>query len=134
MENQLNVTPLVVNLAISWAIFFVPAIITKKFFLPKEKPSGKRKAITIILLGIITLVICAALSIFLTGTIPKTTPWAIWMAIDYFYLFGWNQKPENAIDYDSLFAEMDEAEGNGSVPETKGTQLARDNIADDAVI
>ena len=139
MENQLNLTPLVVGIAINWLLFFVPAMIAKNVILPKEPLTGKGKAVTMILLGIITLAIVTAISLFLTGTFPKTTSsWAFWMLIDYFYLFGWKKYKEakNAIDYDALYAEMDEIESekNGSVAETKKSQLAKDNIADDAVI
>ena len=139
MENQLDLTPLVVGIAINWLLFFVPAMIAKNIILPKEPLTGKWKAVTMILLGIITLAIVTAISFLLTGTFPKTTsPWAFWMLIDYFYLFGWKKYKEakNAIDYDALYAEMDEIESekNGANPETKKSQLAKDNIADDAVI
>lgn len=138
MENQSDLTPLVVGIAISWLLFFVPAMIAKNVILPKEPLTGKRKAVTMILLGIITLAISTTISFFLTGTFPNTSSWAFWMLIDYFYLFGWKKYKEakNAIDYDSLYAEMDEIESekNGANPETKKSQLAKDNIADDAVI
>lgn len=138
MENQSDLTPLVVGIAINWLLFFVPAMIAKNIILPKEPLTGKRKAVTMILLGIITLAISTAISLFLTGTFPNTSSWAFWMLIDYFYLF-WKRKKKEAkkvIDYDALYAEMDEfeAEKNGSVAETKKSQLAKDNIADDAVI
>lgn len=138
MENQSDLTPLVVGIAINWLLFFVPAMIAKNVILPKEPLTGKRKAVTMILLGIITLAIGTTISLFLTGTFPNNSrPWAFWMLIDYFYLFGWKRKPvKNAIDYDALYAEMDEieTEKNGANPETKKPQLAKDNIADDAVI
>ena len=139
MENQLDLTPIVVGLAINWLLFFVPAMIAKNLILPKKPISGKWQSVTMIILGIITLAIATAISLFLTGTFPKTTsPWAFWMLIDYFYLFGWKKYKEakNAIDYDALYAEMDEIESekNGANPETKKSQLAKDNIADDAVI
>ena len=136
MENQLDVTPLVVGIAINWLLFFVPAMIAKNVILPKKPIAGKWKAVTIILLGIITLAIGTTISLLLTGNIPNTKPWATWMVIDYFYLFGWRRKPvKNAIDYDALYEEMDEieTEKNGFVAETKESQLAKDNIADDAV-
>lgn len=138
MENQLDLTPLVVGIAINWLLFFVPAMITKNVILPKEPLTGKWKTVTMILLGIITLAISTTISLFLTGTFPNTSSWAFWMLIDYFYLFGWKKYKETkkVIDYDALYAEMDEfeAEKNGSVAETKKSQLAKDNIADDAVI
>jgi hypothetical protein len=138
MENQLDVTPLVVGLAINWLLFFVPAMIAKNIILPKEPITGKWKAVTMILLGIITLAIGTTISLLLTGNFPNAKPWTTWMVIDYFYLFGKRKKKEvkNAIDYDDLYAEMDEfeAEKNGANPEMKKSQLAKDNIADDAVI
>ena len=137
MENHLDLTPLVVGLALNWLLFFVPAMIAKNVILPKEPLTGKWKTVTMILLGIITLAIGTTISLLLTGNFPNTKPWATWMLIDYFYLFGWKRKPvKNAIDYDALYAEMDEIESekNGSVAETKKSQLAKDNIADDAVI
>ena len=137
MENQLDVTPIVVGIATNWLLFFVPAMITKNVILPKEPLTGKWKTVTMILLGIITLAIGTTISLFLAGTFPNTRPWAFWMLIDYFYLFGWKRKPvKNAIDYDALYAEMDEIESekNGANPEAKKPQLAKDNIADDAVI
>lgn len=139
MENQLDLTPLVVGIAINWLLFFVPAMIAKNVILPKEPISGKWKTVTMILLGIITLAIGTTISLLLTGSFPNTKPWATWMVIDYFYLFGWKKKKrqvKNAIDYDALYAEMDEIESekNGANPETKKSQLAKDNIADDAII
>ena len=138
MENQLDITPLVVGIAINWLLFFVPAMIAKNVILPKKPIAGKWKAVTMILLGIITLAISTTISLFLTGTFPNTSSWAFWMLIDYFYLFGKRKKKEakKVIDYDALYTEMDEfeAEKNGSVAETKKSQLAKDNIADDAVI
>ena len=105
MENQLDLTPLVVSLSVNWLLFFVPAMITKNVILPKEPLTGKWKTVTMILLGIITLAIGTTISLFLAGTFPNTRPWAFWMLIDYFYLFGWKRKPvKNAIDYDALLS------------------------------
>lgn len=138
MENQLDLTPLVVGIAINWLLFFVPAMIAKNVILPKKPLARKWKVVTMILLGIVTLAIDTAISLFLAGVFPSTRQWAFWMLIDYFYLFGWKKYKEakNAIDYDSLYAEMDEieAEKNGAKQEEGKSQLAKDNIADDAVI
>ena len=138
MENQLDLTPLVVSLSVNWLLFFVPAMIAKNLILPKKPISGKWQSVTMIILGIITLAIATAISLFLTGSFPKSSGWAFWMLIDYFYLFGWKKYKEakNAIDYDDLYAEMDEieAEKNGAKQEEGKSQLAKDNIADDAVI
>lgn len=138
MENQVDLTPIVVGFAINWLIFFVPAMIAKNVILPKKPLTRKWKVVTMILLGIVTLAIDTAVSLFLAGIFPSTSQWAFWMLIDYFYLFGWKKYKEakNAIDYDSLYAEMDEieAEKNGAKQEETKSQLAKDNIADDAVI
>ena len=139
MENQLDVTPIVVGIATNWLLFFVPAMIAKKVILPKEPLTRKWQSVTMILLGIITLAIVTAISFLLTGTFPKTTsPWAFWMLIDYFYLFGWKKYKEakNAIDYDALYAEMDEieAEKNGSKQADTETQSINNSTNDDYVI
>lgn len=138
MENQIDITYFVVNISLVLVLFFLPAVITKKLFLQKVPPNGKGKALTMIMLGLVTLAISIVVSLVLFGGLPSTKPWATWMVIDYFYLFGKRKKKEvkNAIDYDALYAEMDEfeAEKNGSKPEDTETQSINNSINDDYVI
>lgn len=124
-------------LLIGACVFLLPAVIIKALIVSKRKPTGRLKVITMLLLGFTTLVIMCVFAFMLNGGVPSTSKWALWMIIDYFYIFGWeHKKSDKEVDYEALYAEIEKlkAEKNGASPEAKKSQLAKDNIADDAVI
>ena len=90
---------------IGMPIFFLPAVVVKKLFLPRVKISTKTKIITTILLGIFTFTLSSILVYLFVGEFVFPIKWITWMIIDFSYLFGIRRK--NKKDFNSqLYADI----------------------------
>lgn len=98
-------------------IFFLPAVVVKKLFLPRVKISTKTKVITMILLGIFTFTLSSILVYLFVGEFVFPIKWITWMIIDFSYLF----RRKNKKDFNSqLYADItayEESQSTESVPE-----------------
>jgi hypothetical protein len=104
---------------IGMPIFFLPAVVVKKLFLPRVKISTKTKIITTILLGIFTFTLSSILVYLFVGEFVFPIKWITWMIIDFSYLFGIRRK--NKKDFNSqLYADItayEESQSTESIPE-----------------
>ena len=98
-------------------IFFLPAVVVKKLFLPRVKISTKTKVITMILLGIFTFTLSSILVYLFVGEFVFPIKWITWMIIDFSYLFRRkNKKDFNSQLYSDITA-YEESQSTESVPE-----------------
>lgn len=140
MENELmiryNIIAFLADAMMTIIVCFLPVVIIKKKY-PKiqDISYGKKVAFTIAM-AIITSTILIYGTFFLRGDIPNTWLWIFFMFYNHRYLFGKKEKDNKAIDYDALYAEMDEieAEKNSVTVENPEAKSAKDSIADDVVI
>ena len=75
--------------------FFLPAVIAKKLIIDRVAITLNVKVITMVLLGAVTLIIAGILAYTINGGIPSTNKWALWMLIDYYYLFHSKRKKKD---------------------------------------
>ena len=101
--------------------YFLPVAIVKKRFPPNENIGLFGKFIYITLISVPTVTLSTYIRTFLMDEIPMFGGRIVWFMFYYFYLFGIERdlekiniskqgKPDMRVDYDRLYAEMDEAE------------------------
>lgn len=89
--------------------FFLPAVIVKKLIIDRVTITLIVKIITMFLLGTATLLFADILAYTINGGIPSTNKWALWMLIDYYYLFHFKMKKKDNIN-PKLYAGIEEYE------------------------
>lgn len=89
--------------------FFLPAVIVKKLIIDRVTITLIVKIITMFLLGTATLLFADILAYTINGGIPSTNKWALWMLIDYYYLFHFKMKKRDNIN-PKLYADIAEYE------------------------
>ena len=75
--------------------FFLPAVIVKKLIIDRVTITLNVKIITMFFLGTATLLFADILAYTINGGIPSTNKWALWMLIDYYYLFHFKMKKKD---------------------------------------
>ena len=94
--------------------FFLPAVIAKKLIIDRVAITLNVKVITMVLLGAVTLIIAGILAYTINGGIPSTNKWALWMLIDYYYLFHSKRKKKDNIN-PQLYTDIEEYEESQKV-------------------
>ena len=94
--------------------FFLPAVIVKKLIIDRVTITLNVKIITMFFLGTATLLFADILAYTINGGIPSTNKWALWMLIDYYYLFHFKMKKKDNIN-PKLYADIAEYEESQKV-------------------
>lgn len=94
--------------------FFLPAVIVKKLIIDRVTITLNVKIITMFFLGTATLLFADILAYTINGGIPSTNKWALWMLIDYYYLFHFKMKKKDYIN-PKLYADIAEYEESQKV-------------------